>query len=452
MKEEAMFNILLVDDDLGFINIHKKILERKDYNVITASSGAEAIEVLKKENISLVITDMVMPKMGGLDLLRNIKKDWKEIPVIVLTGKGSIESAVASMKEGAYTYLTKPVNIDEFLIEVNKCKTYQELKDENIYLKERLVKDKGEFLGESSIINKIRDEIMTVAPTNSTVLITGESGTGKELIAELVYRNSLRKNKSLVKVNCAALSESILESELFGHEKGAFTGAIERRKGRFEIAHQGTLFLDEIGDMSLNMQTKLLRVLQQKEFERVGCTKTIYSDFRLIAATNKDLKKEVKLGNFREDLYYRINVIPIHITPLRERKEDIRILFDYFIEKFSMEMNRNIQSTSKELERILTSYNWPGNVRELKNIAERAVVFANEGRIDPNFVKNQLILNCDSSFDEKSLKEAREKFEKNFIIEALIENQWNVSKTAEEIGIARKNLYEKMKRYGLKDE
>lgn len=447
-----MFKILLVDDDPSFINIHKKILQRKNYDVITANSGLEAMEILKKEDISLVITDMVMPQMTGLELLRNIKKHWGELPVIVLTGKGTIESAVESMKEGAYTYLTKPVNIDEFLIEVNKCKVYQELKDENTYLKERLIQEKNDFLGNSNIVNNIRNEVMIAAPTNSTILITGESGTGKELIAELIHRNSLRKNKPLIKVNCAALSETILESELFGHEKGAFTGASEKRKGRFETAHQGTLFLDEIGDMSLNMQTKLLRVLQEKEFERVGSSKTIYSDFRLIAATNKNLRKEVKLGNFREDLFYRINVIPVHITPLRERKEDIVILFNYFINKYSVEMNRNIEPIDSKLETILRSYNWPGNVRELKNIAERGVVFAKEGKIDFNFLRNQLILNHDSSFDEKSLKEARENFERNFIVEALIENQWNVSKTAEEIGIARKNLYEKIKRYDLKED
>ncbi|SDJ86441.1 sigma-54-dependent transcriptional regulator [Natronincola ferrireducens] len=446
-----MFNILLVDDDLGFIHIHKKILERKNYRVITANSGVEAIEILKRENISLVITDIVMPQMGGLELLRNIKKYWSDLPVIVLTGKSSIESAVQSMREGAYTYLTKPVNVDEFLIEINKCRTYQELKAENIYLKERLIQEKGEFLGKSSVVNGIRDKVMIAAPTNSTILITGESGTGKELIAELFHRKSLRKNKPLIKVNCAALSETILESELFGHEKGAFTGASERRIGRFEIAHEGTLFLDEIGDMSLNMQTKLLRVLQEKEFQRVGSSKTIYSDFRLIAATNKDLIKEVKEGNFREDLYYRINVIPVHITPLRERKEDIGVLFNHFIEKISIEMNRNIKPIDHELERILKTYNWPGNVRELKNIAERGVVFAREDKIDANFIKNQLIFNNDSSFDEKSLKEARENFEKNFIIEALIENQWNISKTAEEIGIARKNLYEKIKKYDLQE-
>jgi DNA-binding NtrC family response regulator len=355
------------------------------------------------------------------------------------------------MKEGAYTYLTKPVNIDEFLIEVNKCKTYQELKEENIYLKERLIQEKNEFLGKSSIVNDIKNEVMIAAPTNSTILITGESGTGKELVAELIHRNSLRKNKPLIKVNCAALSETILESELFGHEKGAFTGAAEKRKGRFEIADKGTLFLDEIGDMSSNMQTKLLRVLQEKQFERVGSSKTIHSDFRLIAATNKDLRKEVKLGNFREDLFYRINVIPVHITPLRERKEDIAVLFNYFINKYSIEMNRNIQPIDNKLETILRSYDWPGNVRELKNIAERGVVFSKKCEIDFNFMKNQLILNNNTDFDEKSLKEARENFERDFIIESLIENDWNISKTAGEIGIARKNLYEKIRKYDIKE-
>ncbi|HEY8363448.1 MAG TPA: sigma-54 dependent transcriptional regulator [Tissierellaceae bacterium] len=447
-----MFNILLVDDDPSFLSIHRKILERKNYNVMVANNGAEAIKILENENVSLVIADMVMPEMSGLDLLQYIKKHWNWLPVIILTGKGSIETAVQSMKEGAYTYLTKPVNIDEFLIEVNKCKEYLELMDENIYLKERLTQEKNPFLGNSKVVETIKKQIEIVAPTNSTVLITGESGTGKELIAELIHRNSLRKNKPLVKVNCAALSETLLESELFGHEKGAFTGAHATRKGRFEIAHQGTIFLDEIGEISLNMQVKLLRVLQEKEFERVGSNKTIYSDFRLIAATNKDLQKEVKLGNFREDLYYRISVIPIHIPPLRERKEDVVVIFNYFIEKYSIEMNKNIEPIDSKTENLLKSYHWPGNVRELKNIAERAVVFARNNKIDFDFLRNQLILNSDNSHDEKSLKEAKANFEKNFILEALIENQWNISKTADEIGIARKNLYEKIKKYNLMEK
>lgn len=447
-----MFNILLVDDDPSFLSIHRRILERKDYNVMVANNATEAIKILDNENISLVITDMVMPEMSGLDLLQYIKKHWSRLPVIILTGKGSIETAVYSMKEGAYTYLTKPVNIDEFLIEVNKCKEYLELMDENIYLKERLTQEKNQFLGNSKVVETIKKEVEVAAPTNSTILITGESGTGKELIAELIHRNSLRKNKPLIKVNCAALSETLLESELFGHEKGAFTGAQATRKGRFEIAHQGTIFLDEIGEISLNMQTKLLRVLQEKEFERVGSNKTIYSDFRLIAATNKDLQKEVKLGNFREDLYYRISVIPIHIPPLRERKEDIVAIFNYFIKKYSIEMNRNIEPIDSKIENILKSYHWPGNVRELKNIAERAVVFAKNNKIDFDFLRNQLILNSDNSHDEKSLKDAKDNFEKNFILEALIENQWNISKTADEIGIARKNLYEKIKKYNLMEK
>ncbi|MBU5294586.1 sigma-54 dependent transcriptional regulator [Anaerosalibacter bizertensis] len=445
-----MTKILLVDDEISFLNIYKKILKKNGYEVVTANNGLEALDIFKKQSFNLIISDMVMPKMDGLQLLKEVNKQ-SNIPMIILTGKGSIELAVKAIKEGAYTFLSKPVNIDEFLIEIEKCLNHQRLRDENQYLKEQILEGQNKFLGEAESINDIKKRINIVAKTDSTVLIRGESGTGKELVAELIHKNSLRKGKPFIKVNCAALSENILESELFGHEKGAFTGALYERKGRFELANKGTIFLDEIGDISLDMQTKLLRVIQEKEFERVGSSKTIKTDFRLIAATNRNLEREIEKGNFREDLYYRINVIPICVPPLRERKEDIILLFNYFVGKFSKEMRKDISNISEKTKELLISYNWPGNVRELKNICERLVVFTQGDTIDESYLPMEFFNKDESFSNEKTLdlKEARDNFEKKFIQEALIRNKGNISKTAEEIGIARKNLYEKINKYDL---
>lgn len=411
-----MTKILLVDDEISFLNIYKKILKKNGYEVVTANNGLEALDIFKKQSFNLIISDMVMPKMDGLQLLKEVNKQ-SNIPMIILTGKGSIELAVKAIKEGAYTFLSKPVNIDEFLIEIEKCLNHQRLRDENQYLKEQILEGQNKFLGEAESINDIKKRINIVAKTDSTVLIRGESGTGKELVAELIHKNSLRKGKPFIKVNCAALSENILESELFGHEKGVFTGALYERKGRFELANKGTIFLDEIGDISLDMQTKLLRVIQEKEFERVGSSKTIKTDFRLIAATNRNLEREIEKGNFREDLYYRINVIPICVPPLRERKEDIILLFNYFVGKFSKEMRKDIFNISEKTKELLISYNWPGNVRELKNICERLVVFTQGDTIDESYLPMEFFNKDESFSNEKTLdlKEARDNFEKKFI-------------------------------------
>ncbi|MBW4829092.1 MAG: sigma-54 dependent transcriptional regulator [Clostridiaceae bacterium] len=446
-----MTKILLVDDEISFLNIYKKILKKNGYEVVTANNGLEALDIFKKQSFNLIISDMVMPKMDGLQLLKEVNKQGT-VPMIILTGKGSIELAVKAIKEGAYTFLSKPVNIDEFLIEIEKCLNHQNLRDENQYLKEQILEGQNEFLGETESIKDIKERINIVAKTDSTVLIRGESGTGKELVAELIHKNSLRKGKPFIKVNCAALSENVLESELFGHEKGAFTGALYERKGRFELANKGTIFLDEIGDISLDMQTKLLRVIQEKEFERVGSSKTIKTDFRLIAATNRNLEKEIEKGNFREDLYYRINVIPICVPPLRERKGDITLLFNYFIGKFSKEMRKDISNISQKAKELLISYNWPGNVRELRNICERLVVFTQGDTIDESYLPMEFFHKDKFLNNKKTLdfKKARDNFEKDFIQKALIRNKGNVSKTAEEIGIARKNLYEKINKYDVK--
>ncbi|WZL74402.1 sigma-54 dependent transcriptional regulator [Clostridiaceae bacterium 35-E11] len=447
-----MKKILLIDDDVNFLKVYKKILIQRGYDVATLDIPLDTLALLKKENFTLVITDMMMPKINGLELLREIKKEFEEIDVIILTGEGSVESAVTAMKEGAYTYLTKPVNIDELLMEIEKCLYLQSLREENKYLKEKILQGQDEFLGDSIQVKEIKEKIRIAAPTDATILITGESGTGKELAAELVHNNSNRKDKSFIKVNCAALVESVLESELFGHEKGAFTGALTEHKGRFELANTGTLFLDEIGEVSLNMQTKLLRVLQEKEFERVGGMKTIKTNFRLIAATNKDLKKEVEEGRFREDLYYRLNVIPIHLSPLRERTEDIPLLLQYFLKKFSKEMNKNIKAFGSDTEFLLKQYAWPGNVRELKNIVERLVVFTQgTAIIDVQYLPSEIYSKDCAPKSLSTFQEARQKFERSFLKESLNRNGWNISRTAKEIGLARKNLQIKIKQYQLKD-
>lgn len=447
-----MNRIMIVDDDTSFLSIYSKILKRSGYEVCPCDNPIEALEILTKESFSLVITDMVMPKMNGLRLLREIKRLSGETAVIIITGEGSIETAIEAMKEGACTYITKPVNVEEFLIEIDKCLRYSKLYDENQYLKEELSQGKDHFLGECPKIEEIKNKIAVVAPTDSTVLLTGESGTGKELAAELIHNCSNRKDKPMVKVNCASLAEGVLESELFGHEKGAFTGAMSDRKGRFELADRSTLFLDEIGDISHSIQTKLLRVIQERELERVGSAKTIKVDFRLIVATNKNLKDSVEKGLFREDLYYRLNVIPIHMPPLRERKEDLEKLLRYFADRFSHKLLKQISGFTPEAERLLIRYDWPGNVRELKNIVERLVVFTQGKLIGVEYLPEEIRCNKSSTADLLSLKDASQRFEALFLKEALKRNSGNVSRTAREIGIARKNLQAKIKKYELNHE
>lgn len=447
-----MNRIMIVDDDTSFLSIYSKILKRSGYEVYPCDNPIEALEILSKESFSLVITDMVMPKMNGLKLLKEIKRLSAETDVIIVTGEGSIETAIEAMKEGAYTYITKPVNVEEFLIEVGKCLRYSSLYDECQYLKEELSQGKDRFLGECLKIEEIKNKIAVVAPTDSTVLLTGESGTGKELVAELIHNGSSRKSKPMIKVNCASLAESVLESELFGHEKGAFTGALSDRKGRFELADHSTLFLDEIGDISPRIQTKLLRVIQEKELERVGSAKTIKVDFRLIIATNKNLKDLVEKRLFREDLYYRLNVIPLHMPALRERKDDIPGLLKYFADKFSSKLQKHISGFTPEAERLLIRYDWPGNIRELKNIVERLVVFTQGKLIGIEYLPDEIRGMASSTMDLLSLKDASQRFEASFLKEALKRNSGNVSRTAREIGIARKNLQAKLKRYELNHE
>lgn len=446
--------ILLVDDDKEILKIYEKIFKINKFNIIVESNSEKAIQIIMEREISVVISDIIMPKMDGNELLKIIKNLKSEIEVIMLTAEGSVDGAVDSMKNGAFDYLLKPVDIEKMLQTVKNAYSLWKFKKKNMQLKEiiNINASSDIYLGKSKSIRKINTYISRIAESNSSVLILGESGTGKEVLARQIHNNSLRKEEIIVSVNCASLSNNLIESELFGYEKGAFTGAEKRKIGRFELADGGTLFLDEIGDMPLNMQVKLLRVLQEKKFERVGGTDEVASDFRLIAATNVSLKEAVENGSFREDLYYRLNVIQIDIPPLRERDDDILELFYFFVNQFSKEINKEIKKIDDGIIQAILEYKWPGNIRELKNVVERLIVLSLDGELEienlPSDMKEMSICyeneQINIAFDAE-LKEAVKEFEKIFIQKKLNGNNGNVSKTAQQLGIARNNLYTKLK-------
>jgi len=423
-----------------------RVLSSEGFTVKEAVNGLEALKKIEEENNSLVLLDLKMPGLNGIETLEKIREYDKDLPVIMMSAYGSIPEAVEAMKKGAIDYLIKPFDIEELKIIVERAIQQYELKVENIYYREEEEKrfNFEEIIGKSKAINGVLEMIKNVSSTPATVLITGESGTGKELIARAIHKNSLRRESPFVVVNCAAFSLNLLESELFGHEKGAFTGAISQRIGRFEMAQGGTIFLDEIGEIDLSIQTKLLRVLQEKEFERVGSSKSIKVDARILAATNKDLKKEVKEGRFREDLFYRINVFNIEAPPLRERKEDIPLLVEHFIKKYNRILNRKVKGVSVEAINLLLDYDFPGNIRELENIIERSIIMAKSEIIDESyfgFIREP---------EEKTKKEGNlQEAEKELIIKYLIQNKGNRTKTAELLGISRRNLQNKIKQYQL---
>ncbi|RKX98455.1 MAG: sigma-54-dependent Fis family transcriptional regulator, partial [Spirochaetes bacterium] len=368
--------LLIVDDEEHIRNGLKTALSLDGYDVEVAADGEEALKKLDMEDIDLLITDLKMPKLTGEELMKETLRKYPHIPVIVLTGHGTIENAVEAMRQGAYDFITKPLNIDKLSLIVKRALENSSLKRQNRELLKQL-KRKYSFeniIGKSPAMKKVFETIELVAPSKANVLIYGESGTGKEMIADAIHHNSPRRDKPYIKVHCAAIPETLLESELFGHEKGAFTGAVARKRGRFELANHGTIFLDEIGELSLQMQVKLLRVIQEREFVRVGGEESIKVDVRIISATNKDLKEAVKNGTFREDLYYRLNVVSIYVPPLRERKDDIPLLVHKFIEEFSKENNKQIDGITNGALQALISYDWPGNVRELRNVIESIVV------------------------------------------------------------------------------
>lgn len=446
--------LLIVDDDKELLKIYEKIFKLNNFDVITASDSLSALELIRNKRIGVVVSDIIMPRMDGMRLLQKIREINQSIQVIMLTAEGSVSGAVEAVRAGAFTYLLKPADIEELLFNVQRAYELYSVKDENTILKQQMLEKFGlkPLIGQNFKIEEVRNKINTIAATDTTVLITGESGTGKEILASLIHYQSNRADKPFVRVNCAALTESLLESELFGHEKGAFTGADRLHRGKFEIANGGTILLDEIGELSLSTQAKLLRVLQEREFERVGGSGTIKINFRLIASTNKNLKDEVEKGSFRNDLFYRINVMPMNLPPLRDRKDDIPVLANYFVLQLSKEMNRKVFPLSQEIMETLMAYNWPGNVRELKNIIERLVVMAHKAEIDLEDIPEELKINANiksTHYQKESLIESRKEFEKQYIIDALEKNFRNVGKTAEDLKIAKKNLYKKIKEYQI---
>lgn len=457
--------VLVVDDEEIVCESVKRILEEEGYEVEVALSGFEAFDKIAVNPYDIVITDLKMPGMDGMEVLRRLRREYPNTIVIMITGFSTVETAVEAMKLGAFDYIPKPFTPDEVSVVVKKAVEQKNLLLENIYLRQELQEKYGfhNIVGKSKKMQEIYRIIAKVAPTDSTVLIYGQSGTGKELIARAIHFNSPRRDRQFVPVDCAVLSENLLESELFGHIRGSFTGAVTTKLGLFEIADGGTVFLDEVGNISLSIQAKLLRVLQEREFTPVGGTKSKKVDIRLIAATNKDLEKMIKEGTFREDLYYRINIVPIHLPPLKEREEDIPLLAMHFLRKYSEQMGKKIKGFSAEAMEKLMRYSWPGNVRELENVIERTVVMIEEDMVKPEHIilpdkhrQNGFHIRIPMTSEElkeikKQLREkAVEEIEKAFIINALERNQWNVTKASEEVGMLRPNFQALMRKYNIR--
>ncbi len=454
--------VLLVEDEEYIRENLSEILGMNGYKVTTAPNGEAGVEAAKKSPYNIVLTDLKLPGMSGIDVIRSVKSITPNTACIILTGYASVETAVEAMRVGAFTYLKKPFGKDELLITLEKAQEVHSLKEENSKLKNEIKRNcTAAILGTSPVIQKVRETIDKIADTDSTVLILGESGTGKELVARALHYGSMRSNKPFVPINCAAIPEDLLESELFGYEKGAFTGAIATKIGRFEAANNGTVFLDEIGDMSPGLQVKILRVLQEKEFDRVGGRASIKVDVRVVAATNQDLDRAVEEKRFRGDLYYRLNVIPVHLPPLRNRREDIPMLLDHFIEKISKRKKKCIKGVAPDAIRVFEGYDWPGNIRELENLVERLVVLKEEdSAITVKDIPDK-IRQCKSEAPALSglslpsegidFNTAVDKFERDLIINALNRVNGIKKKAAEYLNLNRTTLIEKMKRKGLID-
>jgi DNA-binding NtrC family response regulator len=447
----ALYRILIVDDEESQRQQLAGFMKKQGFNVTSAESGAKALDLCQEKNFEVALIDLKMPGMDGIELLGKLKESNPEIQVIMMTAYGSVETAVEAMRLGAYHYVNKPINLDELKLNINKALESHHLLMENKYLKEELEEKYRDLkiVGESPEIKEVLSTVSRVAKTNSTVLITGESGTGKELVARAIHDLSDRANKRFVAVSCAALPETLFESELFGHEKGAFTGAIKSKEGRFELADGGTLFLDEVGDIPLETQVKLLRVIESQQFERLGGRDTLKVDVRIISATNQDLEKKIKEKGFREDLYYRLNVISLFIPPLRERREDIVTLADYFIKKANQKCGRSIQGITPAVKDIILNYDWPGNVRELENMIERGVVLARSDVIDKGDLPYSGLVS-DRPFEDISASSLSLKdMERNQILKVLKKTDWNLMKTAEILGIHRNTLRLKMREYKI---
>ena len=446
--------IMVIDDEpLMRVTIQDALIA-EGYEVVTAETGKRGLDLFGDNQTDILITDLKLPDMDGIKILKEVKTRNPEAHVIVITAYGSIDSAVTAMKEGASDYLTKPFSMDELLLIVKRLVRIKQLEEENLLLRKKVEEQYGleGLVGKSPQMLKIYDLIETVSQTDTTVLVYGESGTGKEMVANAIHLRSPRKGRSFIKVNCAALPETLLESELFGHEKGAFTGAFKQRKGRFEMADGGTLFLDEIGDISHVVQVKLLRVLQERQFERLGGNETLSVDVRLICATQRDLKEEIRKGNFREDLYYRLNVVPIILPPLRERHEDILLLTDHFIKKYSEKMGKEITGLSEDAKTLLLKYLFPGNIRELENMIERGVALIKGRVIHAEDLPEEICGQaspvrdiCERIRGTKSLASATSVFEKEYIQIVLEKTKGKKGQAAETLGISRKTLWEKIK-------
>jgi len=452
-----VFTILVIDDERSILQSLEGILSDEGYHVLLADTGRGGLEICERETPDVVLLDIAMPGMDGMEVLKRLKEFLPFVPVIIMTGHGSIDMAVKAIKLGSYDFLEKPLEMDKLLLTVKNAIDFGKLQRENLLLKQKIERQHN-LIGESPAIQTLRKQIEQVAPTDAWVLIFGENGSGKEVVAHEIHRLSQRRDKPFVEVNCAAIPEELIESELFGHEKGAFTGATSTKRGKFDMAHGGTLFLDEIGDMSLKTQAKILRILEEQRFERVGGNKTIQVDVRVIAATNKNLEEEIKKGTFREDLYFRLNVIPFTVPPLRKRGEDILLLADYFLREFTEKRGKLLKVLSDEAKSALLSYPWPGNVRELKNLMERLSIMVPSETITPKDLPPEMTeksglqpssLSQGPIYDAASIKEAVSQFERHYIIQKLKENDGNISRTAEKIGIARRNLTHKIKAYNI---
>jgi len=445
-------SVLIVDDEPSILQTLSGLLSDEGFEVSTAVNGYEALKIIDSESPDLVLLDIWMPGIDGIETLQEIKKDNPHIQVIIITGHGTIETAVRATKLGAFDLIEKPLSIDKIILAINNALNFRRLEEENKYLRKKTL-EKNSINGNSSKTRKLKKDITAAAPTDSYILITGENGTGKELVARTIHQLSPRVDQPLIDVNCAAIPDEMIESELFGHEKGVIPGAPNKKIGKFEFASNGTIFLDEIGDMSLMTQSKILRVLQEQKIQRLGGSRTISINVRVIAASNKNLEQEIEQGNFREDLYYRLNVIPIEVPPLRQRIEDIPELADTFLDEFANQNRSKRKSITASVLDMLCSYSWPGNVRELKNLIERLVIMVDKDEIDVDDIPasyNPLISKDFGSFGPQFLqldkfKEARKAFEKEFIKVKLIEHKNNITRTAEAIGVGRSYLHKKIK-------
>ncbi len=462
-----MAHVLIVDDENNIRRVLAAMLKREGYEVTTAADGEQALAVFQKVPVSVVVTDLVMPRVGGMELLKRVVADWPDIPVIMITAHGSVDSAVAALKAGAFDYITKPFDQAELKKVIEKAARAHDLERQNVHA---LGDTAGSpLVGASPAMKAIHEIVARVADSPSTILITGESGTGKGLIAQELHRLSSRRDKALIKVNCAAIPKDLVESELFGYEKGAFTGAVGSKPGRFELADGGTIFLDEIGEIPGEIQVKLLRALQESEFERVGGVRTIRVDVRLIAATNRDLKALIADGRFREDLFYRLAVVPMELPPLRDRREDIPILVSHFIEKFNKRLGKRVEGVDHEAMQLLQAYGWPGNIRELENLMERSVLFADGPVIEASQLPDALrekapgaavptaavgpiaaVASPAGASMKEIVRHAQAELERGLIAAALEETGGNVTRAAKRLQISRKSLQVKMKDLGLR--